>query len=197
MSFNEANGDITKHPAAYIYQETSRLQAFDACLSSRGSRIPPPVLSSDFSVFLLKWKWNVKLWRVSIKLSDMAARCTWVCKRLVEIRTILLEITKTNRRRIFMTLIFLDFKGIFWLKYWLLRIKISSAGVKYGFLFLLDLCSDYPVKWSLWWNIITRAALWTALWSVLLAQQMLPNIIFLFIMFHQDTKNNQKNVKFF
>lgn len=57
VSFNEANGDITKHPAAYIHQESSRPKASDACLSSRRSRFPPPpVLSSDFSVSLLKWK---------------------------------------------------------------------------------------------------------------------------------------------
>lgn len=59
MSFNEANGDMTKHPAAFIRQESSMPGAFDACLSSKISRIHPPVLPGDFVVSLSKSRYEM------------------------------------------------------------------------------------------------------------------------------------------
>lgn len=80
MSFNEANGDMTKHPAASIRQESSRPEAFEAESLSL-------YLLGDFAVSLLEWKYEMSQSVVCMpeNVRNTAACRVWICERLDEI----------------------------------------------------------------------------------------------------------------
>lgn len=75
VSFNEANGDVTKHPAAFIRQEGSRGGgALAARLSSRASSfplVPRPPLRDDFPRVLVE----VEVGEMSQSVARMLGKC--------------------------------------------------------------------------------------------------------------------------